>query len=112
MVAFVTILGAIICLIGAYVAIKALSGSIQEVRLVWAKKDDEEDEIIGSALHSTMGAVIAGMLSAAIVGSYGLGPMFLYLGPISAIACAIGVIWNFTTELKEQKKSRELAIQK
>ena len=103
------IIGAILFIYGVNVAIRALKGSIKEIELLAEIDEDKiresvEEEITDSPYISILGALIAGLVSASIVGLYGVNGVFMYLGPLSAFVSAVGVIVCFFSDLRDAQK--------
>jgi len=82
----------------------AMRYHIQRFRLIEHGKLSGEDlGKVGNPITALSGAVIAGAMSAIVIGLYGVGPGFLYLGPTAGIVGTIGVIICFVYELKDLK---------
>jgi hypothetical protein len=82
----------------------ALINSVKEVRYIREMGEMKDGAILGSPASSVIGAALAGVVSAALVGLYGVGPAFMYLGPLSVVASAVGVIWCFTRDIKDARE--------
>ena len=96
--------------IGVTVGIMALKISVKEVTLLrkMGRTEGSEEQVIGSVGSSMLGAILAGLGSATIVGLYGVGPEFLYLGPVATIVAAVGVIVCFVQDITDEKKVEDL----
>ncbi len=106
----VLVICVVLLVVGVVVGVMALKISVREVTLLRKMGHTEglEQEVIGSAGSSVLGAVLAGVGSATIVGLYGVAPEFLYLGPIATIVASIGVIACFIQDITDEKKVEEI----
>jgi hypothetical protein len=74
------------------------------VRFMWgslqnAVQTRDETDASQDRYHSSfIGAVIAVLASSAAIAIYGLGPAFLYVGPLLALASAVAVTYCLRTE--------------
>lgn len=105
----VLVICSVLMVVGVIVGTKALLVSVKEVELLRKMGRSEiEEPVIGSVGSSMLGAILAGVGSATIVALYGIGPAFLYLGPVASIVAAIGVIACFLQDLRDEKKVEEV----
>jgi amino acid transporter len=86
------VIGAIIAYFYLYFGWKALRESI--------RTRSEPDEGPGDKYrHSVIGAIISVAVSIVSIAIYGAGPLFLYWGPILAMAAAIAVTYALRDEV-------------
>ncbi|MBV9286292.1 MAG: hypothetical protein JO288_00470 [Hyphomicrobiales bacterium] len=82
--------------------------SVIYLRYMWlalrqasATRDDPDDGRADAFAYSFAGAVFAVIASALAIGLYGSGPVFLYLGPLLALASPIAACYAFYRELED-----------
>jgi hypothetical protein len=77
-----------------YAYLRFMWGSLQNA----VQTRDETDGSQDRYHFSLIGAVISVVASSAAIASYGLGPPFLYVGPLLALASAVAVTYCLRTE--------------
>lgn len=121
-VVLATIIAIIIFGQAMYFSLTQLARVIKQSHIDWGsgksgveiqqyKKVDEKDIswIKHEAVSNMFGAVIAGILAAFVISSYGWSGYFLLLGPISALVGGQVCNWCFMVERADDKKNGRLA---
>jgi hypothetical protein len=64
-------------------------------------RDEPEERTSDTYRYSLLGAVVSVLASSIAIGAYGVGPLFLYLGPLLALASPIAVTYCLRQELAD-----------
>jgi hypothetical protein len=89
-----TIITIAVGLVIGYAYLRFMWGSLQNA----VQTRDETDAGQDRYHFSFIGAIIAVVASSAAIASYGLGPAFLYVGPLLALASGVAVTYCLRTE--------------
>lgn len=111
----IIIVGLILFAAAIVIAFTAFKVSIEEVQLLRQLNEEDQkrcsdDTVRGSAWSAVLGATLAGGAAAVIIGLYGVGPGFLYLGPLVALAASIGVMVCFFSDIRDRNEVRNLLV--
>ncbi len=111
----VFIVGVILFAAAIIIAFIALKVSIEEVQLLQQLNEEDQqrcspDVVTGSAWTAVAGATLAGGAAAVIIGLYGVGPAFLYLGPLATLIASVGVMVCFFSDIRDRNEVKNLLV--
>ncbi|MFO0753127.1 MAG: hypothetical protein U0411_07380 [Thermodesulfovibrionales bacterium] len=110
-------IGIILFALAILFAFIAFKGSIEEVQLTRSLNEEDQkivtDETVrDSPWSAAIGAAIAGLSAAIIVGLYGVGPGYLYLGPLSALVATVGITVCYFSDIRDKNEIRRRLVKR
>lgn len=94
-------------IIGIVVSVLYLKAMLTILNEAADSYEEEEEESTGAYYAApAWGALLAGILAALVIASYGMGPSLLYLGPILAMVSPIAILYCMAQDIKNFKVTR------